>query len=270
MNLPPIKDLIVLLTDFGLSDPYVGIMKGVILSIAPTCRLVDLTHAIQPQNILQAAFLLSATFRDFPEGTIFLCVVDPGVGTSRLPVLVHAFGAFFVGPDNGLFGFLNEDPHKQTLHLTNEKFFRHPISQTFHGRDIFAPVAAHLVYKGPEILPLLGTPISRLRDAPTRLPTITDHGIEGTIVHIDRFGTLISNIHLHHLSPFLEGKIPPKICIGHRELPLVKTFGDVPVGEAGALMGSSSYLEIFIRNGNAEKTLNARLGEKIYVHPYHG
>jgi len=132
--------LIVLMTDFGTSDPYVGIMKGVIETMAPQSRIIDLTHAIEPQNILQASFLLSACFRDFPEGTIFVCVVDPGVGTARLPVLAHAFHAFFIGPDNGLFGFLNEDPDRNILHLTQKRFFRPSISPTFHGRDIFAPV----------------------------------------------------------------------------------------------------------------------------------
>jgi len=262
--------LIVLMTDFGTSDPYVGIMKGVIETMAPQSRIIDLTHAIEPQNILQASFLLSACFRDFPEGTIFVCVVDPGVGTARLPVLAHAFHAFFIGPDNGLFGFLNEDPDRNILHLTQKRFFRPSISPTFHGRDIFAPVAAHLVLNGPGLLPHLGRRISHLQDIENRHPTITEHEIMGRIAHIDRFGTLITNIHRHHLTGLLKGDASSGIRLGHTTLPLTKTFGDIPAGEPGALIGSYGYLEIFVRDGSARNSLNLHIGDTIHVYPNHG
>ncbi len=261
---------IVMMTDFGLADPYVGVMKGVIADIAPECAIIDLTHEIQPQNILQGSFLLSATFRQFPEGTIFLCVIDPGVGTSRRPVLVSAWNAFFIGPDNGLFGFLIEAPDKQVTHLTNPAFFRHPVSHTFHGRDIFAPVAAHLAHLGPRILPELGETRDTLVDIEGRLPVKTTDGIEGTVVHIDRFGNLITNIPASRLTPLMNagpGKI--RITFRNRVLTLLKTFAEAPPHEPCTLIGSTSHLEIFVRNANAKEILKADIGEKVYVRKYH-
>jgi len=263
------KHLIVLLSDFGLSDPYVGIMKGVILNIAPDSLLIDLTHQIQPQNILQASFLLSSHFRQFPRGTIFICVVDPGVGTKREPVLVSAFGAFFIGPDNGIFGFLNEDPRRRITRLKNKKYFITPVSNTFHGRDIFAPVAAHLSVKGPGIIPDLGTEQARLLDITGRLPNIKDNYIEGRVAHTDRFGNLISNIHHSYITSLAPDSSNCTIRFKGEVLPLVKTFAEAPDGTPCTVIGSTSHLEIFIKNQSAEKTLKSSIGEKIHVIKHH-
>ena len=262
---------IVMMTDFGLTDPYVGVMKGVIADIAPECIIIDLTHKIQPQNILQGSFLLSTTFRQFPEGTIFLCVIDPGVGTLRRPVLVKACDAFFIGPDNGLFGFLNDAPDTRVIHLTNTTFFRHPVSHTFHGRDIFAPVAAHLAHQGPRILPELGETRTTLLDMEGRLPVKTTDGIEGTVVHIDRFGNLITNIPASRLTTLMDAE-PGKTRITFRDraLLLMKTFAEAPPHEPCALIGSTSHLEIFVRNESAQKILKAEIGEKVYVNKNNG
>lgn len=254
------------MSDFGLSDSYVGIMKGVIFGINPDCLLIDLTHQIQPHNILQASFLLSSSYRQFPKDTIFVCVVDPGVGTERKPVLIRAFGSYFIGPDNGIFGFLNEDANKKIVHLQNEKWFKTPVSSTFHGRDIFAPVAAHLAAKGTGIIHELGTDLNRLHDIAGRLPRIEPKRIEGTVVHIDRFGNLISNIHrsyIKHLAPDGSGYT---IRFKGKVLPLVKTFAEAPERTPCAIIGSSSHLEIFIKNQSAEKILKSPIGEKVNVY----
>ena len=260
--------IITLLTDFGTKDPYVGIMKGVILNIAPNCHLIDLTHQVRPQNILQGSYLLSVSYPYFPKGTFFVCVIDPGVGTQRRAVLVKAKGYNFIGPDNGLFGFLNSAPQKTIVHLQNEKYFTHPVSKTFHGRDIFAPVAAHLATKGEEIIPDLGPPLDHLLEIEQFNPVEKPDSIEGVIVHIDHFGNLISNIH----RKFLKSLMPSDMTIRFKrdDIPLVATFAEAPEGVPSALIGSSSRLEIFVRNGNAEKTLNAKIGETIHVFKHHG
>ena len=262
------NSIITFLTDFGTKDPYVGIMKGVVLGITPNCHLIDLTHQVRPQNILQASYLLSVSYPYFPKGTFFVCVIDPGVGTQRKAVLVKAEGYHFIGPDNGLFGFLNNTPPKTIVHLQNEKYFMRPVSKTFHGRDIFAPVAAHLATKGEKIIPDLGPTLTHLVEIERFNPIEKPDSIEGTIVHIDRFGNLISNIH----SRFLKGLTPSDMTIRFMrdDIPLVTTFAEAPEGVPGALIGSSSHLEIFVRNGSAEKTLNAKIGEAIHVLKHHG
>ena len=263
------KRIITLLTDFGTKDPYVGIMKGIILGIAPNCRLVDLTHHVQPQDILQASYLLSISYSYFPKGTTFVCVVDPGVGTRRKAVLVKAAGYYFIGPDNGLFGFLNNVSQKTIIHLQNEKYFLRPLSKTFHGRDIFAPVAAHLAVQGEKIIPDLGPPLDYLLEIEQFDPKEGPDSIEGAIVHNDRFGNLISNIHENHLKQFLFDASSDTIQFRNMALPLVTTFSEAEGDTPSALVGSSSHIEIFIKNGNAKKTLNARIGETIHVSKHH-
>ncbi len=257
------------MSDFGMSDPYVGIMKGAIVNIAPSCQIIDLTHEINPQNILEGAFVLSTSFREFPKETIFVCVVDPGVGTSRNPVLVHAFNAYFIGPDNGLFGFLNEDPDKECICLNNKVFFKASVSKTFHGRDIFAPVAAHLWLKGPEIIPSLGSSLPQLLDIQGRVPLITQEKITGTIVHIDRFGNLISNIHRDHLLSIQSNLSKTRFVFRNISCTLYNTFAEAPEGKPAGVIGSTSHLEIFIRNRNAAQITKARTGETVYVYPNH-
>jgi len=255
---------IVLLTDFGISDPYVGIMKGIIAGLASSSTIIDLTHQVQPQNILEATFLLSTSYTHFPAGTVFVCVVDPGVGTNRIPVLVTASGYYFIGPDNGLFGFLSETKDKTITHLQNRKYFREPVSTTFHGRDIFAPVAAFLTRDGAGIIRDLGPKTNTLLDVKGRLPEITETRITGTLIHIDRFGNLVSTIHRSHLDGLFHGG-SFSVNIKGINAPFVQTYAKAPDKTPCSLFGSSSYLEIFVKNMNAQKFLNLQTGEKIYA-----
>src|SRR3954469_15734453 len=186
--------LITLLTDFGTADYFVGAMKGVILSINGDARIVDLTHEIPPHDIMSGAFTLAAACRNFPAGTIHVAVVDPGVGSARRPILVSSRHQLFVGPDNGLFSFIYQDEaDKRVIHLTNESFFRRPVSATFHGRDVFAPVAAALS-KGvaPEEF---GPAIKDYVRLPEIKPRPLGAGqLEASVIHLDRFGNCVTNL----------------------------------------------------------------------------
>src|SRR5918911_850070 len=192
--------MITLLTDFGAADYFVGAMKGVILSANAEARIVDITHEIPPQDIMAGAFTLSAVYQTFPAGTIQVAVVDPGVGSARRPILASASEQFFVGPDNGLFSFIYErEASARVFHLTNKDYFRRPVSATFHGRDVFAPVAAALS-KGvrPENL---GTEITDYVRLDNLKPKQTGEGsFEAAIIHIDRFGNCITNLTREHLT----------------------------------------------------------------------
>src|SRR5437588_5526710 len=189
-----IKPIITLLTDFGSRDYFAAAMKGVILSINPAAQIVDITHETPPQDIQTAAFNLLATYKDFPANTIHVAIVDPGVGSTRRAVLIECAGQSFVGPDNGIFSWVCErEGNYRAIHLTNENFFRHPVSATFHGRDIFAPVAATLSNGvTPEEF---GPAIENLIHLESLKPKIlSDGAIEASIIYIDRFGNCITNL----------------------------------------------------------------------------
>jgi S-adenosyl-L-methionine hydrolase (adenosine-forming) len=260
----PHPPIITLLTDFGLQDAYVGIMKGVILCLNPEARLVDLSHEVKPQEILSAALLLQSAWRYFPPGTIHLAVVDPGVGSHRRALAAACNGHFAVGPDNGLFSLIFADPKPEALiSLENPHYFLPTISATFHGRDIFAPVAAHLS---------LGVPLTNLGPAisdPVRLdwpaPTYNETKIVGEIIASDHFGNLISNIPFSDLTSWLQGR-SAKFQVQGREIPqLVTTYSNVLPGSWLALEGSHGYLEIACRNGSAARMLDAGPGAKVEV-----
>ena len=184
--------IITLLTDFGARDYFVGAMKGVLLSANPDATIVDITHEIPSQDIQAAAFNLLACYRDFPPGTIHVAVVDPGVGSDRRAILIECAEQFFVGPDNGLFGWITErEVQFKARELTNDKFFRQPVSSTFHGRDVFAPVAAALAAGvSPDEF---GATIDRIRTLQPLTPQTVAGGLQGSIIHIDRFGNCITN-----------------------------------------------------------------------------
>src|SRR4030043_1300706 len=196
--------IITLLTDFGLKDPYVASMKGVILSINPQCTLVDITHQVSPHDIREGAFILAQTYSTFPKGTIHLAVVDPGVGSARKPILIVTKNYFFVGPDNGLFAFaVKRETLKQVVVLTNQKFFLSEISSTFHGRDIFAPVATYLsLGVKPESF---GPSIKSWHEISFPDPAMKQGNLIGEIVHIDTFGNLVCNIDYKNLLKFSKG-----------------------------------------------------------------
>ncbi len=257
--------LIVILTDFGWKDGYAGILRGVIWNIAPGVQISDLTHEIAPQDILQGALTLGRAVSYFPPGTIFLAVVDPGVGTHRRGIAARFGEQYFVAPDNGLVTIPMEEAMRkgqpvEVYHLNRPQYWLPTVSSVFHGRDIFAPVAAHLANGVP--LADLG---ERIRD-PIRLkfavPVRTPQGWRGEIIHIDSFGNLSTNLRGEHLQG--RGKI--EVCIGQEHIHgLVNTFGEGAPGQLVTLMDSSGALAISVVNGSAERTLTARLGDAVEV-----
>ncbi len=280
MNPPPI---IALLTDFGLSDAYVGTMKGVILSICPAARLVDFTHAVEPQNIHQAAYLLLTAFRYFPPQTVFVAVVDPGVGTEREAVAVATDHGQYVGPDNGVFSFvLAQVAVRHAVFVRNRDYcLQGALSATFHGRDIFAPAAAHLASGVP--IEQLGPPASRLVRLNDPALEITAAQVRGEVLHIDHFGNIITSIghltwrtpHTLRLDPrFGPDRLQPRdlhvaacrVCLGVQTICAIHpTYGAVPPGTLVALVGSSGQLEIGINRGHAARVLGVSTGDPVLL-----
>lgn len=257
--------VVTLLTDFGVADYFVGAMKGAILSVNPHVQLIDITHDIPPHDIRAGAFMLLASFESFPSGTIHVAVVDPGVGSSRRPVLVEGGGHFFVGPDNGLFGYVYERLREfRVVHLTRERYFRTHVSSTFHGRDIFAPIAGALS-NGVEP-DALGEPVGdfvRLESpAPLRLP---DGTLEGSIIHIDRFGNCITNFSPRDLSEDVL-KAGARLVVGEH---VVNAFRHFFAGEGSetqepfVIPGSAGFLEIAFNGDSAARRLNIKRGQPV-------
>jgi S-adenosyl-L-methionine hydrolase (adenosine-forming) len=254
--------LLTLLSDFGDRDVYVGVMKGVIAQIHPLIRVVDLTHQIPPQNIAAARFCLMNAYPYFPVGTVHLAVVDPGVGSKRKAIAIKLSKGFLVGPDNGIFsGVLSQNPAITAVELTNLNYWRNPQpSSTFHGRDIFAPVAAHLAsgvslqQLGQEIDPatLVNLNIEQCQQTTT--------GVRGCIQYIDHFGNLVSNIP----SSYVQGKTWCVQASGLR-IPGCETYSDVKVGDAIALVGSHGWVEIAINSGNAQMQLQINWQDAVEV-----
>jgi S-adenosylmethionine hydrolase len=256
--------IITLLTDFGLKDPYVASMKGVILSINPQCTLVDITHQVHSHDIKEGAFILAQTYSTFPKGTIHVAVVDPGVGSPRKPILFVTKKYFFVGPDNGLFTMaLKAETVKQAVLLTNQRLFLTKVSSTFHGRDIFAPVAAYLsLGVKPEGF---GPSIKSWREISIPDPAMKQGKLIGEIVHVDAFGNLVSNIDHKSLLRFSKGQVFA-VKIGQRTITGIKKgYWEGGKDEPMALIGSGGLLEISVREGNAQKSLRVRKGDAVIV-----
>jgi S-adenosyl-L-methionine hydrolase (adenosine-forming) len=256
--------IVTLTTDFGLRDPYVAQMKAVILGIARDVHLVDITHDVAPHDIAEGALALEAAVPYFPPGTIHVAVVDPGVGTARRGLAVTWRGSVFVGPDNGLFTpFLGQRPGEGAVfELAAAEFRCFPVSRTFHGRDLFAPAAAH-VARGVDA-GRLGPTV----DDPVRLAWPEAQEMEGlvsgTVLHIDRFGNLITSIRAATVEAMRTDLV---VEVGDRILRLVGTYGDLVGGEAGALIGSGGRLEIAVRDGRADAGLGAARGTPVRVSP---
>ena len=256
--------IITLLTDFGTKDHYVASMKGVILGINPGCTLVDISHQVGPQDIEEGAFVLASAISSFPQGTIHLSVVDPGVGGPRKPILIVTSNYYFIGPDNGLFSLsLLREKVKQIFVLTKKKYLLSPASSTFHGRDLFAPVAAYLSLGiKPEAL---GERTDTWVQLSLGKPKQKAKELVGEILHIDVFGNLTSNIDGQSLSGFTGGH-PFSIRVGrHTFLGMKKGYWEGKKGEMIALIGSGGFLEISVRDGNAHKKLKAKKGDRIRI-----
>ena len=258
--------IITLTTDFGLKDPYVAQMKAVILRICPEAKIVDVTHEIEPQNILQAAFLLKVTYHWFPENTIHVVVVDPGVGTSRRPIVIRTRRYWFVGPDNGaLYPAASSDGIEATYEIT--KTFWKP-SPTFHGRDIFAPTAAYIAKGGKLDTILREIQPNTIVKLEISKPKIRAGVIEGLILHSDNFGNLITNIRREDLAN-IDIKVGDLLQLSFKDksikIPFLKTFGDVGRGEPLCFIDSYGHLEIAVNMGSARQVLGLKPGDKIIL-----
>jgi S-adenosyl-L-methionine hydrolase (adenosine-forming) len=252
--------VITLTTDFGTRDTYVAEMKAAILSITPDVHVVDVTHEIAPHDVLEGALALEAAAPWFPPATIHVAVVDPGVGTARRGLAVASKGQVFIGPDNGLFTpFLGASAWR-AVELTETEFRRATVSPTFHGRDVFAPAAAHVALGlSPERLgPRVTDPV--LLAWPR--PRVAARRIGGAVVHVDRFGNLVTSIPGDALASLGSSLT---VRVGARSLPLVRTYGELARGRAGALVGSRNRLEIAVNAGSAAAMLGARRGTSVVV-----
>ena len=253
--------IVTLTTDFGEGDYYVGAMKGVILGIAPEAQLVDISHQIPPQDVLAAAFVLRHAAREFPPGTVHIAVVDPGVGTRRRPLALQSRGHLWVGPDNGLFSFVFDRADSRVHEIARADLGRPDLSSTFHGRDLFAPLAAHLC-RGLDLAdvgPPLADPVRLAESAPCK----SADRIAGHIVHIDGFGNLVSNIAAADLAPWGSAL---RIRLGDYVLTeLCRTYEDVESGAPLALIGSAGLLEIAVNGGNAARQLGVQRRATLVV-----
>ena len=258
------RRMVTLLTDFGTKDPYVASMKGVILGINSGCTLIDISHEVSPQDIREGALILANAYSYFPKGTIHLAVVDPGVGSARKAILLVTKDYFFVGPDNGLLSLAAEkDKVKKAIVLSNRSFFRPSVSTTFHGRDVFAPIAGHLsTGVQPE---LLGRRVRSWVELDLEEPRRVKADLIGEISCMDAFGNLVTNISQKDLNRFAE-KREIVISIAQREIRgLKKSYGEAKKGDLLALIGSGDFLDISIREGNAKKALKSRQGDKVRI-----
>ncbi len=257
--------IITLTTDFGTADGYVGAMKGVILAIAPQCTIVDISHTIPPQDIRAGGFVLYTAHRYFPPGTVHVAVVDPGVGTERRPLLVETARSYFIGPDNGIFSFiLSAHKPKRIIALSEKKYVLPECSATFHGRDIFSPAAAHLAAGvHPDSF---GQTVSECVRFPVPAPhRLSPHKAQGEIIHIDRFGNVITNLSLSFITNIF-GYTPFCADLKNRtSCPLHSSYGHAPDNELFCLFGSSGFLELSVKNGSARDLTGAERGDAVTV-----
>lgn len=255
--------LITLTTDFGTRDAYVAAMKGVMLDICPEARFVDITHEISPQDVMEAAFVLRQAVSYFPADAVHLVVIDPGVGTDRHPIALRHGAHWYVGPDNGLFPLVleNEAPDQAVVLDREAMWHTTAPSQTFHGRDIFAPAAAHLAAGQP--LDALGSPLDSLTPLRWAEPIADKEGIQGWVVHIDRFGNCITNISRSMFERYAEADRMKCFAGSATFTRVYRTYGDVPEGDPLLLFGSSDFLEVSVNAGNAAELLDIRKGDAV-------
>jgi S-adenosylmethionine hydrolase len=267
VNLRPIA----LLTDFGISDPYLPQLKGAIMTINPNVNLVDLTHDVTPFQPREASFILNLAAQEFPSNTIFVVVVDPGVGSSRLPILLKTeAGKFYFGPNNGIFTrLIQREGFAKAWKLQNPRYFREQSpSATFHGRDIFGPCAAHLAagVEPGEFGPSL--PRSSMVSLATHPPAATGQSITAEVLHVDHYGNVITNIP-RDFSPSLQEGVLLRVVSNNitNHTPMVRTYDDLPLNKMGILYGSNNLLEICVNRGSAADLLKLKVGDTVVIRP---
>lgn len=258
------RPVIALLSDFGSRDHYVGTMKGVILGICPDVTLVDITHDITPHDVLDGALELAAAYRFFPAGTIFLAVVDPGVGSARRGIAADFGDHRFVCPDNGLLSAVTRDAQpKKVVELTERRYARPTVSRTFEGRDRFAPAAAWLA-KGIQ-LPALGRAVASIQRLDIPQPAIGSDEMQGAVLRVDRFGNLVTNIDRKLFEKFSQSNGIEIAAATHRIARVVATYAEAAAGEVCALFGSSDHLEIAVNAGSASDRLSLSRGAPVTI-----
>jgi S-adenosylmethionine hydrolase len=261
-----VRPIITLTTDFGFSDHFVGVMKGVILGIQPAAQLVDISHGVQPYDIADGAFTIAQAYRYFPKKTVHVVVVDPGVGSARRPLLAEMAGQYFVAPDNGVLSLILAREKTKVRHITNQQYFLHPVSRTFHGRDVFSPVAAHLA---SGISPAqFGRRIEDYIRASFDEPTPTaKHVWRGAILKTDHFGNLATNFHVDQFPTVRTQAFA--LNVGLQIITrLALTFSECAAGELFVVVGSSGYLEVAASQGSAAKALGCGAGSPVELTIY--
>jgi S-adenosyl-L-methionine hydrolase (adenosine-forming) len=259
-----VRPLIALLSDFGSRDHYAGTMKGVMMGICPELSLVDITHDVTPHDVLEGALQLAAACRYFPVGTIFLAVVDPGVGSSRRGLAADTGDYRFVAPDNGLLtAVFQEMPPKKIVELTERRYARPTVSRTFEGRDRFAPAAAWLA-KGIQ-LTALGRTVPSYHQIDIPRAEVGPTTLRGVILHVDRFGNLVTNIDRRGFETFVRDHAVAITAGGHTITGVVATYADIRPGEVCALFGSTDHLELALNGGSAEAALALTRGAVVEI-----
>ncbi len=258
--------IITLTTDFGLTDHFTGVMKGVILAIAPAARIVDITHQVAPYEITDGAFVIAQAYRYFPKRTIHVIVVDPGVGTSRRPILAEMAGQYFIAPDNGVLSMIFSREKARVRHITNERYFLEPVSRTFHGRDVFAPTAAHLArgIKPAQFGKIIDDHLRLTFEKPVRTGK---RAWTGSVLKVDRFGNLITNLHIKEFPDVRSRRFGLNIGL-QTVTRLALTFGECAPGELFVVEGSSGYLEVACNQASAAKALGCGTGSPVELMLY--
>lgn len=260
------RPIITLTTDFGLNDHFVGTMKGVILGIVPEAEIVDISHSVQAFDVLDGALSIAQAYSFFPERTVHMVVVDPGVGTARRPIVASTDRYHFVGPDNGVLSLVyGKEERLHVRHVTAEHYFLQPLSNTFHGRDIFAPLAAY-VAKGVDPAKFGDEVEDFVRFNAPRPKPINEHQLRGVVLKVDRFGNLITNITPEDIPAIFQERSAFKILIGGREVIEIKsTYAEGAPGEIFGILGSMGYLEIAANRGAAAQILGIGKGTDVNV-----
>ena len=260
------RPIITLTTDFGTNDHFVGAVKGVILNIVPEAAIVDISHAVQAYDVLDGALAISQTYSYFPPGTVHMVVVDPGVGTTRRPIIASSDGYHFVAPDNGVLSMVYaKEQRMHVRHVTSDHYFRQPVSNTFHGRDVFAPVAAYLAKMvdshkfGEEIE-------DYVKFAAPKPKPVAENKVRAVVLKVDRFGNLITNVTPEDAPALFAGKVGFKIVVGSKEITAIRTaYAEGTPGEVFGILGSMGYLEIVANRAAAAQITGAGKGSEVGV-----